>query len=69
MTKVDGYDLDNCPFCGSDDVHFGKSYEGMTRWFFVECWKCLASGPTDLGISGAVELWNKRVRSVDNATK
>ena len=55
MAKVDGYELDNCRFCGSDDVHFNE----WDMWKFVACWECKASGPTDLGISGAAELWNK----------
>ena len=61
MIKIDGYELEPCPFCGGDKlILLDKPLHG---WFYVICTDidCSAEGPVDLGKSGAVEKWNERV--------
>lgn len=53
-------ELDNCPFCKSDDVEINH-HAGAT---FVDCLNCNASGPiVPVGDNDkAVELWNNASR-------
>jgi Lar family restriction alleviation protein len=56
ITKIDGYDVLPCPFCGKSELIIGLS--DLYKW--VECVDCMCAGPTDLGVSGAIEAWNNR---------
>jgi Lar family restriction alleviation protein len=50
-----------CPFCGSNDVevHDPRGQSSLpVEWYWVVCLTCQASGPPDLGKSGAVAAWN-----------
>jgi hypothetical protein len=45
-----------CPFCQSKNtVLVGAE----NKWKYVHCNDCGADGPPDLGVSGAVDAWNK----------
>lgn len=56
-----------CPFCGEDFEE--ETCEDMaltvfrdnthTRWHFVQCRACNASGPVGDYIRGAIEQWNR----------
>jgi hypothetical protein len=56
--KIEGYDVLPCPFC-EEKENLDKSIGSVYVW--IECHKCFAEGPPDLGLSGAIELWNTRV--------
>ena len=65
--KKDGYELKPCPFCGSEvEVRFASA-NLSTKYYFVECSNrdCKATGPIDLGKSGAAEKWNSREEATD----
>lgn len=55
-----------CPFCASTDTEIDK--RAVTRFlgnfdhyeYFVTCLNCGATGPNDLGESGAIEMWDMR---------
>ena len=47
-----------CPFCGSKDLE--RCETGKPSWHWIFCTECHASGPYDLGWSGAQEAWNRR---------
>jgi len=49
--------LKPCPFCGGIPV----IYNYPSAWCVI-CKDCRFDGPTDLGWSGAIELWNTRPR-------
>ena len=53
-----------CPFCASPQSSIEYGVIGNTwnthREYYVTCNNCGAVGPTDLGESGAVEMWNLR---------
>ena len=61
MTKIDGYELKPCPFCGYDSLSMENNV--WHPFIAVVCMNpdCLVSGPLDLGQSGAIERWNTRV--------
>ena len=63
-----GYELSPCPFCGSLDLALELGILGKFVW--VECKNidCRASGPVDLGLSGAIEKWNMAERIMENGT-
>ena len=68
MRTVDGYELKPCPFCGwevDDDCFTIVRYPHMM--VYVECNNpdCNATGPVDLGKSGAAEKWNDRQEATD----
>jgi hypothetical protein len=48
-----------CPFCGSTETTI---VGGKTPYKAVQCWNIdrQASGPLDLGKSGAIAKWNER---------
>lgn len=56
-------DCKPCPFCGVLNPSIEQAAVGtLDRHFeyFVVCENCGATGPSDLGKSGAVEMWNLR---------
>ena len=56
-------ELKQCPFCASDMVEverFSTQTADSRVEFAVCCRGCGASGPNDLGRSGAIEMWNLR---------
>ena len=59
--KIDGYEVLPCPFCGEKE-NLGIATLRLGG-YFVECQNvdCCATGPADLGQSGAVEKWNTLV--------
>ncbi len=61
--KLEGYDVIPCLFCGSEDLRLELSSGFLsTNWRFVICnnINCQATGPQDLGVSGAIDGWNTR---------
>lgn len=57
MTTVNGYEVLPCPFCGSEN----SLWQDENQWSkWIVCDACGATGPTDLGVSGAIEAWNTR---------
>ena len=50
-------ELRPCPFCGSDDI---ESIDANNNYHYMHCMKCGGDGTPDLGISGAIEMWNTR---------
>ena len=49
----------SCPFCGHDHSmvwHIGH----LIKPWFVECTRCLATGPSADTEERAIELWNRR---------
>ena len=68
MRTVDGYELKPCPFCGWEvEDNCFWSYRYPLAGYFVECKNrdCNATGPVDLGKSGAAEKWNTREEATD----
>ena len=55
-------ELKQCPFCASNDWLIGFEERGRDRHreYCVSCLNCGAIGPSDLGRSGAIEMWNLR---------
>ena len=64
MRIVDGYELKPCPFCGWEVEGFLRC---IPNGFCVQCANidCNATGPVDLGKSGAAEKWNDRQEATD----
>ena len=65
-------DTKPCPFCASpknridyDSVVSGKP----PMYVWVICENCGACGPSDLGKSGAIEMWNLRRTVFQNTTE
>ena len=59
-----------CPFCGSDDVILDVWHTAGHTEFAVVCQNCSASGPFDLSVTKAEEMWNMRRlenKALDNA--
>jgi hypothetical protein len=54
-------EMKNCPFCESEDTRLDQDEQpnGIKVWVGW-CGNCGCFGPTDLGWSGAVEMWNLR---------
>lgn len=65
--------IDECPFCGSKNVHIsGRVVEGWVKeieiFMYVSCKNCGAKGPEqkctpddmDLCEENAIKAWNKR---------
>ena len=54
-----------CPFCGYEDVEIDKTDE---QHIAIRCPECLACGPVDAALDGAINLWNvrapERLRSI-----
>ena len=58
-------DLKQCPFCASANVELQhwtvRDNGGRYHWeYAIVCGNCGAFGPSDLGESGAIEMWNMR---------
>lgn len=55
--------LKPCPFCGNTWLRMLSEKKENLTWWFVQCetMSCGAVGPYDLGESGAVEAWNRRI--------
>jgi len=55
--------LNNCPFCGSDQVTFESLGQGAETGdpddFYTLCGSCKASGPIKLTKKRAAKFWNK----------
>ena len=47
-----------CPFCGTTEGL--KVHKGESVYYWVDCPLCFATGPVDLGWSGAEVAWNER---------
>lgn len=68
-----GYVLKPCPHCGYHKfmMEAHRIREGRTdehEEFQVVCLNCSSFGPNDLGVSGAVDMWNMR-RTPEEAAK
>ena len=65
-------DTKPCPFCASPrnriDNDLSTSGKSPT-YVWVICENCAACGPSDLGKSGAIEMWNMRRTEFPNTTK
>ena len=61
-----------CPFCAYTKTRI-ESWQANTNdhhWeHAVTCENCGACGPSDLGKSGAIEMWNMRRTEFPNTTK
>ena len=53
------YDLEQCPFCGSNDVTIEDG--GDNNNFFIQCQDCEASTGYFSNAEEAVDAWNNRV--------
>ena len=53
-------DCKPCPFCGVLNPSVEEEKIDAHREWSVYCMNCGAKGPSDLGASGAVEMWNLR---------
>jgi Lar family restriction alleviation protein len=62
ITAIDGYEVLPCPFCGCRAValRHGNATLETSKWKWISCPNCEANGPSDLGVSGAIEAWNTR---------
>ena len=63
-------ELKPCPFCGYPEQPQLSSwgvgaagFPGYHKEYALVCQNCGASGPSDLGWSGAQEMWNLRRES------
>lgn len=57
--------LDNCPFCGSNDVEFIRPF----NLFFAECHTCGASSSAFKHPDLAANAWNRRAIDIDALRK
>lgn len=50
-----------CPFCGSEEnIHIDRYQSDGEWWAYVECTKCICSGPARKLKRDAVLAWNMR---------
>lgn len=55
----------HCPFCGSiDSGDLCKDTDSKAEFYWVQCSKCEACGPTDYDAGKAEELWSDRVATM-----
>lgn len=62
-------ELKPCPFCGKNKQQLStftalEGQRGEHKEYAIFCGNCGASGPNDLGQTGAEEMWNLRRRDV-----
>jgi Lar family restriction alleviation protein len=59
-----------CPFCGCADTMLYATKHSSADMYYVRCLAidCYASGPLDLGRSGALAKWNNATRLQPNVT-
>jgi len=65
-------DTKPCPFCASNMAEFTSWFTAGAdrhREFAIMCTNCGTIGPSDLGKSGAVEMWNMRRTEFPNTTE
>ena len=62
--KLKGYDVLPCPFCGGLALHIEGTGSEVLGTKSVVCGniKCNAEGPYALGVSGAIDKWNTRMK-------
>ena len=59
-------DTKPCPFCASPqnridyDISREPTNSKQPTYVYIVCENCGAIGPSDLGRSGAIEMWNLR---------
>ena len=49
-----------CPFCASPKTRIDEWPVALHTEYAGACEHCGATGPYDLGVSGAIEMWNLR---------
>ena len=49
--------IENCPFCGSDDVELILGYNGVK---YIQCLCCKSNGPEEYEKQDAIDNWNER---------
>lgn len=72
MITIEGYPVESCPFCGGGNlaIHGLRQVKGHEDaddiWKYIQCMDidCQATGPVDLGVSGAIDAWNTRAIAV-----
>jgi len=65
-------DTKPCPFCAYLKTRvdsYTSSFGHHITECAVACENCGATGPYDLGVSGAIEMWNMRRTEFPNTTK
>ena len=58
-----------CPFCASPKTRIDEWPVALHTEYAVACENCGATGPYDLGVSGAIEMWNMRRTEFPNTTE
>ena len=53
-------DTKPCPFCASPKTRIDEWSVALHTEYAGACEHCGATGPYDLGVSGAIEMWNMR---------
>ena len=53
-------DCKPCQFCGVLNTSIEDRLVGTHSEYWIMCENCGATGPSDLGASGAVAMWNLR---------
>lgn len=69
-----GVDMEpkKCPFCAYPKTRIECNVVGHTTMHYeyvVICENCGATGPSDLGKSGAIESWNMRRRKFPHSAR
>ena len=65
-------DTKPCPFCASNMTELTSWFTAGAdrhREFAIMCAHCGTIGPSDLGKSGAIEMWNLRRTEFPNTTE
>lgn len=61
-TMDEDYNLNNCPYCSSDDVNIDEDLEfDSDVHYYVSCYQCGASGPRMTTEEAAISSWNSVV--------
>lgn len=63
---MNGFTLENCPFCGSSAVYLEKEKDYPPK-FYVRCGQCFACGSYDERREVAISSWNHRATVTPDA--
>lgn len=70
---MDNQTLKPCPFCASENIRMEVfpvlSTNSLHDEYSCMCENCGATGPNDLGKSGAIEMWNLRRTEMPSQSK
>lgn len=51
----------DCPFCRTEDAgDLASDVDSKAKFYWIQCFKCEACGPTSYDAEEAVRLWDRR---------